>query len=106
MEVNTNRITKVNEVISAIEEVIALLRMSPVEAVDQISLVTLDAIRTLYTSERSTLNKLDELMLKDAATSRKSEIRLVNDPNYDPSLEGSIKHVDSFDNEQLLYGIK
>lgn len=106
MEVSMNRKTKVNGVISAIEEVIARLRMSPIEAVDQVSLVTLDAIRTLYTSERSTLNKLDDLLLKDEVIDHKSEIRLVNDPNYDPSLEGSIKRVDSFDNEPLLYGIK
>ena len=73
MEINTKRRTKVNEIISAIDSIIALVSRSPMEALDQISLVSLDAIRTLYTNERLELNKLVDQILKDAVIDCKHE---------------------------------
>lgn len=73
MEINMKRRTKVNEIISAIDGIITLVSKSPMEALDQVSLVSLDAIRTLYTSERSELNKLVDQKLKEVVIDCKHE---------------------------------
>lgn len=77
------RRTKVNEIINAIDGIITLVSKSPMEALDQVSLVSLDAIRTLYTNERSELNKLVDQKLKDVVIDCKhNEVVRITDSDH------------------------